>query len=330
MSVSSDAAGPGHPNHANGTPQADLRQRFLFEYANVRGELIHLDAALSALLSRCSYPPVLAVQLGEAMAAVGLLSSTLKFDGSLILQLSGNGALRTLVASASHDRDLRAVARLDEAAALPDAPSEPVDPSQRSTARGSARVPLAELAGEGYLAITIDPEDDGERYQGIVSLTGEHLADSLEAYFAESEQLPTRLWLVSDGERAAGLLLQRLPGHDHGDPDAWDRAQHLAATLAADELLDLSAETVLLRLFHEEIIRVFEPQPMRFHCHCSRERLGRAVTAMGHDEARSVIAEQGRLEGQCGFCGQTYQFDAVDIEQLFQQGGTDTGGETRH
>jgi molecular chaperone Hsp33 len=299
----------------------DTRQRFLFEYANVRGELIRLDAALLDLLARCSYPPVVARQLGEAMAAAGLLSSTLKFEGALILQLRGDGVLRTLVASANHDRDLRAVARLDEARSLP----EPADGGP-----SAALAPLSALTGEGYLAITIDPEGEGERWQGVVSLTGEHLADSIEAYFAESEQLPTRLWLACDGRRAAGLLLQRLPGHDHGDADAWDRAQHLAATITAEELLGLSAQEVLRRLFHEEIIRVFEPQAMRFHCHCSRERLGRAVLAMGREDARSVIAEQGQLEGQCGFCGQLYYFDAVDVEQLFQHGGTDQGGATRH
>lgn len=290
----------------------DYRQRFLFEYANVRGEVIHLGGALRAVLERRSYPAPVARLLGEAMAASGLLSAVLKFSGTLILQLQGKGPLTLLVASASHDRDLRAVARYGE-----DVPPGAAEPLERVT-------------GGGHLAITIDPDDSRERYQGIVTLEQTSLAECVDAYFAQSEQLPTRVWLACDGRSAAGLLLQRLPGHDHGDPDAWNRAEQLGSTITGRELLELGTGEVVRRLFHEETIRLFEPEPMRFHCHCSRERLGNVIVGLGEDEAQDILATQGMLEAECDFCGKAYRFDAVDLRQLFARGGTGGAGSTRH
>ena len=290
----------------------DRRQRFLFEYANVRGELIHLDQALREVQTRRDYPAPVARLLGEAMAAAGLLSSVLKFKGSLILQLQGKGPVTMLVASATHDRDLRAVARHADAGALP------------------GNEALDALTGGGHLAITIDPDDSRERYQGIVALDRPSLAETVDGYFNQSEQLPTRIWLACDGERAGGLLLQRLPDHDHGDPDAWNRAEHLAGTITDEELLALDPEAIVRRLFHEETIRLFDPEILRFHCHCSRERLGRVLVGLGREEADSILEEQGQLEAQCDFCGATYRFDAVDLGQLFEDGGTDQAGGTRH
>ncbi|MCP1672959.1 molecular chaperone Hsp33 [Natronocella acetinitrilica] len=290
----------------------DQRQRFLFEYANVRGEVIHLDETVAQVLGRRTYPTAVTRVLGESLAAAGLLSAVLKFKGSLILQIQGKGSLSMLVASATHDHDLRAVARIAEDAEIVDD-----DDLQR-------------LTGGGHLAITIDPDESTERYQGIVALEHPSVAQCVDAYFTQSEQLPTRIWLACDGERAAGLLLQRLPEHDHGDPDAWNRAEHLASTITEEELLELEAPDIVRRLFHEETIRLFDPEPMRFHCHCSRQRLGDVIVGLGREEAHSILEEQGALEARCDFCGASYRFDAVDIRQLFKDGGTDAAGRTRH
>jgi len=301
----------------------DQLHRFMFEHANVRGELIHLDDCYRELLSRRDYPPAVARLLGEAMAAAGLLSSILKFEGTLILQMQGKGPVTMAVASASHDQTLRAVAR-----------------------HGDGDVqegPLHALCADGHLAITIDPDGSEERYQGIVSLDSETLAAAVDNYFAQSEQLPTRVFLVCDGRRAAGLLLQRLPGEagagEHGpdfasdqgpDPDAWNRAEHLASTITGDELLDLSAEDVLHRLFHQEDIRLYPPQAMRFHCPCSRERIASVLFSLGDVEARSIIEEQSAIEAQCEFCGSSYVFDQEDVDLMFAGGDGQPPGETLH
>lgn len=288
----------------------DTLHRFVFEHANVRGELIHLDQTLGEVLSRRSYPEAVTRLLGEALAAVGLLSSIVKFRGALILQMQGEGPVPMLVARASHEQELRGLARL-EGEPAPDAP-------------------LHALCSGGYLAITIDPDDSGNRYQGIVPLEAERLNAAVENYFAQSEQLPTRLWLACDGERAAGLLLQRLPGEAAEDADAWNRAEHLAATITEDELLQLGPEEVIRRLFHEEDIRLFPPDPVRFGCHCSRERLAGVLQGLGYAEARDILAEQGQIEAACEFCGTTYRFDAVDVEQLFSEGGIGPPDTTLH
>lgn len=294
------------------TLMPDTLNRFVFEHANVRGELIHLDRTLGDVLARRQYPDAITRVLGEALAASGLLSSILKFRGSLILQLQGEGALPMLVASASHDQDLRAIARHAEDAAP--------DPD----------VPLSSLCRKGYLAITIDPDDSDDRYQGIVPLETERLDQAVENYFSQSEQLPTRVWLACDGQQAAGLLMQRLPGDAGEDADAWNRAEHLAATITEQELLELGPREIVGRLFHEEDIRLFDPQPVRFGCHCSRNRVAGVIEGFGYEEAQGIIAEQGQVEAACEFCGTTYRFDAVDVEQLFSGGSIEPPDSTHH
>ncbi|WP_290636687.1 Hsp33 family molecular chaperone HslO [Aquisalimonas sp.] len=291
----------------------DQLHRFVFEHANVRGELIHLDRTLQDVLARRQYPDAVTRLLGEALAASGLLSSILKFRGSLILQLQGQGALPMLVASATHEQDLRGIARLAENAEAP-----------------ATGTPLNAVCEQGYLAITIDPDDTDDRYQGIVPLETERLGEAVENYFSQSEQLPTRVWLACDGKQAAGLLMQRLPGDAGEDADAWNRAEHLAATITEQELLELGPREIIGRLFHEEDIRLFEPGRVRFNCHCSRERLAGVLQGFGYDEARSIIAEQGEIEASCEFCGHTYRFDSVDVEQLFSDGGIAPPDATQH
>lgn len=291
-------------------PSSDSLHRFVFEHADVRGELIQLDRTLAEVLGRRSYPDPVARLVGEALAAAGLLSSILKFRGSLILQMQGEGAVPMLVASASHEQEMRAVARLGDA---------PVTDA-----------PLRELCANGYLAITIDPDDSDDRYQGIVPLEAERLNAAVETYFSQSEQLPTRIWLACDGERAAGLLMQRLPGGSTADGDAWNRAEHLAGTITEQELLQLGVRELIGRLFHEEDIRLFAPTGVRFHCHCSRERLAGVLQGLGAREARDVLEEQGQIEATCEFCGTVYRFDAVDVEQLFSDGSSDPPGATQH
>lgn len=244
----------------------------------------------------------MAVLLGQAMAAVALMASTLKFDGNLILQIQGDGPVGLLMAECNDRGELRAIARYDEERQL-------------------AGLPWTGLTGAGQLVLTIDPEQ-GERYQGIVPLEGETLGDALGHYFLQSEQLPTRFWLFADGVAAGGLMLQVLPGHDAGaDDDIWPRVTNLASTLKAEEALGLEAEDVLYRLYHEELVELFEPRELRFHCSCSRERSESALRSIEPGELRAIVEEQGgNIEVDCQFCGRRYLFDRVDVESLVHEG----------
>lgn len=274
----------------------DSLQRFLFENANVRGELVHLDATWREVLNRSDYPAPVRALLGEMMAAAALLSATIKFEGSMTLQVQGSGPVSLMVVECTHQFALRGLAHwsgeLADGGSLPD------------------------VLGDGRLAITVDPGAGRERYQGIVALEGRSLSEALDAYLARSEQLDTRLWLVADAESAAGLLLQRLPG-EQPDPDAWTRVARLGETVTARELIDLPAGEVMHRLFHEEDVRVFESQPVSFRCSCSRERVANMLRSLGSEEVHDILAEQGAVEVACEFCNQRYGFDEVDVEQLF-------------
>lgn len=282
----------------------DFVQRFHFSDSPVRGELVQLADSVEAVLERHRYPARVADLLAEALAASVLLANTLKFEGSLILQARGDGPLQTLMVECNHRHELRGIAQLGE-----------------SWSEAAASLPLGELFGQGQLSITIDPEQ-GQRYQGIVPLDRGSLAACLEHYFEQSEQLPTRLWLAADGDTAAGLLLQVLPGHDQGaDADLWPRLCQLTETVKKDELLGLPVSELLYRLYHEESVELHEAEAVCFQCSCSRERTEQVLLSLGEAELRGIIAEQGAIEINCQFCNQDYRFDPIDVEQILRGGG---------
>ncbi|WP_111413893.1 Hsp33 family molecular chaperone HslO [Billgrantia lactosivorans] len=284
----------------------DQIQRFLFDRTNVRGEIVTLERAYADVLDRHGYPAAVNRLLGELLAAVALLTDTVKLDGILSIEVRGQGALSLLMAESNPGGELRAIARVAEDATLP-----------------AGEAGFRELVGDGHIVITLDPRE-GNRYQGIVALDHDSLAGCLEAYFSQSEQLPTRLWLRADARRAGGLLLQRLPdASQNQDDDAWERTVQLARTLTTEELLGLDQRELLQRLYHEETVRVFEPKPLRFGCTCSRQRIGDALLTLGGDELREVLAEQGEIETQCHFCHTHYRFSRREIEALLDsQDGT--------
>ncbi|MBI3899825.1 MAG: Hsp33 family molecular chaperone HslO [Gammaproteobacteria bacterium] len=276
--------------------QHDNLQRFVFEGAPIRGEIVRLDATYRAVLDRRDYPPAIREILGEMMAATALLASTLKFEGRLIMQIQGDGPITLAMAECSESGVMRAIAQWQG----------DVTPA-----------PLEQLVGRGQFAITIDPDGSRERYQGIVTLQGGSVAAALEHYFAQSEQLDTRLWLVTDSTQAAGMLLQKLPDTPFEDADAWDRAVHLGATLTREELLLLPVPDLLHRLYHEEDVRLFARQPLSFRCSCSRDRVEGVLRMMGQTEVESILQERGNVQAECEFCGAKYEFDPIDAAQLF-------------
>ena len=288
---------------------SDSLQRFLLERTPVRGEIAHLDATWRAVLERRSYPAPLERLLGEMMAAAALLSATLKFEGSLIMQIQGSGPVQLLVVEATSDHTLRATAKW-----------------KGELAEGN----VGALLGEGRFVISIVPSSGTQTYQGIVSLEGNSIAELLEHYMAKSEQLETRLWLASDSHQAAGMLLQKLPATPTEDVDAWNRATRLGETIKRDELLGLPAPEIIRRLYHQEDARVFEPRPVAFRCSCSQDRVTSMLRMLGHDEVRSIVAERGNVEVDCEFCGRHYAFDPVDAEQVFAADLITPAQKTRH
>ena len=275
----------------------DLLQRFLFENADIRGDLVHLDATWQAVLEKHDYPEPVRRLLGEMMVAAVLLSATLKLKGRITIQIQGEGPVSLMVVECTSERTLRGLVH-----AADDLPG------------GN----LAELVGAGRLAITLEPEDGPERYQSIVELSGDTLAEVLENYLDISEQLETRLWFSVDDQRAAGLLIQKLPDtRKGGDADAWNRIHQLSTTIRDEELLNLPAREIIHRLYHEEDVRVFEPEAVCFRCSCDRERVANMLRTLGLEEVRSIIHDEGSVRVACEFCNHKYEFDAVDTEQLF-------------
>jgi molecular chaperone Hsp33 len=289
----------------------DLLRRFLFERWPVRGQFVRLDSAWRAVIEHHDYPPVAVRTLGEAMAATVLVAGTLKFKGRLLLQCQGPGPMHLLVAECTDRHAIRGLARYRG--------ELPPDDS------------LAGLTGGGRLAVTIDNPQHTSRYQGIVPLDHPRLAACLEHYFGQSDQLPTRLVLAANAERAAGLLLQRVASGASAsrveDPraveeaeDAWRRIGLLAETLTPEELLRQPLEVILHRLFHEDDLRLFEGSPVFFQCVCSRERVNGILRSLGEDEIRDILAERGEVEVRCEFCNRAYRFDAVDAARTFAEG----------
>jgi molecular chaperone Hsp33 len=302
----------------------DTLRRFVFERFPFRGQIVHLASSWRAIIEHHDYPVTVRDSLGETVAATVLLSATLKYEGVLTLQLQGDGPLRLMSVECSDGLAVRGVARLREAAT-----------DERD---------LRRLAGDGSLTVTIDNQATGHRYQGVVPLAGERIASCLQGYFEQSEQLPTRLWLRADAERASGLLLQKLPVTSRPESvaesgtgalseqeiaEAWQRVQLVAATVTDVELAELDDRTLVRRLFAEDDVRLFEPAPVFFRCRCSRERVVTMLKALGQDEVRSILDERGIVEVRCEFCNRAYRFDAVDGNAMFVA-GSPTGGRGVH
>ncbi|MGO9515357.1 MAG: Hsp33 family molecular chaperone HslO [Steroidobacteraceae bacterium] len=299
----------------------DCLHRFVFEHYPIRGHLVHLDAAWRALIEHREYPQAIRDILGEAVAASLLLAATIKFEGVLSLQLQGEGPVHLLLAQCTSGLGVRGLARY-----------------RGWETGGVGAAGIGDLIGAGNLTVTLETHDGARRYQGIVPIVRTRLAHSLQVYFENSEQLPTRLWLYANASGACGMLVQRLPvggGGASGSAvsavdDAWRRVQLIGDTLTPEELRTLADAEILRRLFNEDDLRLFEPSPVYFRCRCSRERVGGMLQGLGEVETRSVLVERGQVEVRCDFCSRAYVFDAVDVAQLFNAGALSDGGRSVH
>lgn len=296
----------------------DLVRRFIFERQPVRGHWVRLESAWRELRAHSRYPQPVERLLGEAVAAAVLLAASLKFRGTLTFQLQGSGAVPLLVAQCTHDFGLRALARFDE----PAIGALPADAAPGALFR-------ALVGAGGRLTVTIEADEKGARYQGVVPLEGRSLAESLEAYFASSEQLPTRVRLAADAVRAAGLLVQKLPGADGAGEEeagaAWQGAQRGIERFKAGELLECPVEELLARGFSDRDLRLFRGAPVHFECRCGEGRVAGLLRVLGEEEVRDVLKEQGAVTVTCEFCRRPYRFERADVDALFGEGTSRIG-----
>jgi len=293
---------------------SDKLQKFLFENASVRGELVEISETWQQVQARHDYPKAVKALLGEMLSAAALLSANLKFNGATVLQIHGDGPVRLLVVECDSTLRLRAVAKLAENAQIAD----------NATLRQ-----LVHEHGNGRFVITLDPHEKlpGQQpYQGVVPLDGDNIATVIENYMLRSEQLDTKIWLAANDQVSRGLLLQKLPGEggveglgrdDGHELETWNHVVVLASTLKNEEMLETDIDTLMRRLFWEEDIRVFDPQQPQFRCTCSRDKVAGMLQMLGKAEIDHALTEQGKLTIHCDFCGQAYGFDAVDCAQLF-------------
>ncbi|MDO5640572.1 MAG: Hsp33 family molecular chaperone HslO [Neisseria sp.] len=289
------------PNTPAAIDHADCRTRFIFDDMPVRGLHVRLEDVWQHIVGRKHYPAAIQKALGELLAAGSLLSSNLKIDGTLIVQVQGQGRLKMLVVEATSGQTCRATARWDEHAQIGDDEN------------------LRDLLGDnGVFVMTLQPQD-GEPWQGVVPLEGGSIAELLMNYMKRSEQLDTHITLAASDKAVGGLLLQRLPEAEI-DAEAWNHVETLAQTVTAAELTSLDAQHVLYRLFHETPPRVFEPEHIEFACTCSRGKVSDMLLMLGGQEIGEVVAEQGSVEIDCDFCNEKYVFDETDVNALF---GTD-------
>lgn len=293
----------------------DLLQPFLLEHAGVRGALVRLGNAWRTVATRQDYPTPVREVLGQALAASALLTAHIKLQGALSLEFKSAGPLRLLFTECTDAGRVRGLARQSE-----DGGACPAEGEMDLAAQPQA-----------LLAITLGNVEKGQRYQGLVGVQRPMLAQLLEDYFQQSEQLPTRIVLAADGNIAAGLLLQQLPGSTVEDADAWPRVGHLVGTLTREELLQLPAPQVLHRLFHEESVRLFEARSLGFGCSCSRGRVESMLRALGRAEVEAALAaREGEIEVTCEFCAARYTLDAIDAERLLAVAPSAPASSTPH
>lgn len=303
----------------------DQLKKYLTEDRSVRVQAVRLSDTWKAVQVNHDYPPAITDLLGELVAASTLLAANIKFDGSLVLQIQGDGPIALLVVECRSDLSLRATVKIREGHEVPSA--------------GDMQS-LLNPGGNGRFIVVLDPQrklPGQQAYQGIVPLEGDTVAEALQHYMKASEQLDTRLWLSADADHAAGMLLQRLPHHGGGDTDralteqvaaeTWERINALAGTLKRDEILATDIDTLIHRLFWEETLIAFDPQPVSWHCPCTRERVANMLRSLGEAEVNSILEERGQVDVACDFCGKPYKFDSVDCAALFSANQPAAGDE---
>lgn len=283
----------------------DSLMRVMFGRVSARAHLVRIHRSWFEVACRHDASMEAMAMLGEMSCASILLSASLKYEGSVILQIHGDGPVRLAVAECNSELGFRSTLKMSDTLEV---------------APGAQWKDLVNQNNLGRFSVVLDPKVANQNpYQGIVPLHETGVAQALESYMTRSEQLPTRMWLACDGEFAAGLLLQKMPQQSGESDDDWDRIVALADTVTPEELIKQDAKTLLHHLFWQEEPRLLEQKPVHFYCPCSRTKVARMLRTLGEEEVASILAEQGGVEVNCDFCNTAYAFDAVDCAELFRQ-----------
>lgn len=288
---------------------ANTLHEFLMPELGVRGAIVEFDTGVEEMLGARPYPPDVRRLLAHSLAAMTLLSANTKFEGRMGLQFQGKRALKMLVAQIEADLRVRAMAKAD-ADAVGD---------------------FHELMHGGLLGLLLEPEHGDQNYQAMVAIEGHSLAQALEAYYERSEQIPSKMLLASDSGRIRGIVLQRLPLGEKGSTELnWEHVCTLFATLGEAELVEVDAQTLLYRLFHEETLRIYEPRQVHLTCRCSRQSIGVMLLSLGEAELDDHLSEHAQVDVTCEFCGREYRFTREDVDELFLSARMQPDNTTRH
>lgn len=275
---------------------SDYLQRFIFEHATIRGEIVHISESYHTILNQHPYPPEIKNLLGEALISCILLADSIKFEGYLSLQFQGDDRFPLLLAQCDHQLNIRACAKYKE----------------------GSEIDYSDAFINGQMSLVINQVKQAQAYQSIVPIVSKSMADNLMHYFAQSEQIPTKVWLAIREHEAAGMLLQLMPSQNSQEREQfWEYAVKIGQTIQDEELLTLNNQTILHRLYHETEIRLFDERAIHFQCQCNLDKMKQAVKMLGKDDAKQLLEEQGNIEICCDFCNKKYQFDAIDVEMLF-------------
>ncbi|KTD33064.1 heat shock protein 33, redox regulated chaperonin [Legionella nautarum] len=279
--------------------ETDSLQRFMFEHASIRGEIAHLKDTYQTILNQRPYPPMVRNLLGEALISCLLLAGSIKFEGDISLQFQGDKRLPLLLVQCDNQLHLRAFALYQENLEIAD---------------------YAEAFLTGQMVLTINQHNKTQAYQSMVPLQSTSMSENLMYYFAQSEQVASRLWLAVNDDMAAGMLLQLMPDQDTVQREQfWEYAVQLGQTVSEDELLNLKNETLLHRLYHETELRIFDSRRVSFKCRCSEEKMKEVLKILGEEEAQKLLQEKGKVEISCDFCSKQYSYDPIDITMLFRK-----------
>lgn len=279
--------------------EIDCLQKFIFEHQEIRGEIVRIDNTLKKILSQRTYPQMVEHLLAEAILSTILLTSSIKFEGTLSLQFQGDERLPLLLVQCDEELNIRAFAKHAEHLETQD---------------------YANAFLKGKMVITITQNKNMNSYQSIVPIQSTSMSENLMYFFAQSEQLATRLWLAVGEQRAAGMMLQLMPGQNSEQREQfWEYAIQLGQTVTEDELLNLDNKTLLHRLYHETELRLFDCKSTKFQCHCNEEKMKQVITILGELEAQEILDEEGYITIRCDFCNQEYEFDSIDVALIFKK-----------
>ena len=292
---------------------SDQIKKFLLDDRSARVSAVEMEHVWYEATARHQLEPAVRDLLGELMAAAALLASNLKFEGSLLLQLQGQGPIRLIVVECRADMSMRATVKLGETAL---------------TDQAGLRA-LINPDGQGRFSVILNPPKDAVNlhpYQGIVALESDSLADAIMQYMEQSEQLSTQLWLSVTPDRISGLMLQRMPSTG-GTPStsseqaqsSWEEAQMICSTLKADELAQTPCDDLLARLFWQRPVMSLESRTIHWHCGCTRARVSSMLRSLGQGEVQEIINNEGQVEVTCEFCGERYEFNQAQATSLFTE-----------